>query len=166
MLSAFVNLFRDQELKKMRLEQDRMKNAMEANTASAEAEKNKARAQTERTKLTDALRKGGVDDSRIGGAVAELYLDKKLIKRDEKDAVCIEFTREWGDELVPVEKGIEEFLKSDEGKVYLPPVDAGGSGNKGGRPAAQRGKDGEPTRAEKLAHIGNVMMNPAAHGYR
>lgn len=147
---------RDAELAKMRSEQERMKAALEAQRAEAEAEKNKAREQAERSVLTDALRAGGVDENRMRAAVAYLYLDAKRIKRDEDDNIVMTFKRDWGEELVPVEKGISEYLKSDEGKVFLPPVDTSGSGNKGGRPPSAKGA--KPTRAELLENLGRMMM--------
>ena len=148
---------RDIELAKMKTEQEKMRREMEAQKDSAAAEKKKSRDQVERSKLSDALRLGGVDDARLPGAVAHLYLDAKRVKRNEDDAVCFSFKREWGEELVPVEAGIEEFLKTDSGKVYLPPVEAEGSGNKGGRPP--RRKPGEKvTRGELMTKLGSQLM--------
>lgn len=148
---------RDAELAKMRAEQEKLKKQMEANAAEAEAEKTKGRQQKERSKLTEALRKGGVDEARVAAAVAYIYLDQKLVVRDDKDAICMKFEREWGEELVPIEKGAAEYLKTDAGKVFLPPVDAGGSGNKGGKPAVRKSGD-KPTRTELLTHLGNQML--------
>lgn len=150
---------RDAEIAKMRAEQDKLRKQMEKNAAEAQAEKDKSRTQAERAALTDALRKGGVDDSRIGAAVAYIYLDKKLVAREaETDKIVMRFEREWGEELVPIEKGAVEYLKSDAGKVFLPPVEASGSGNKGGRTITS--KPGEkPTRTELLTHLGNQMLS-------
>ena len=71
------------------------------------------------------------------------------------------FQREWGEELVPIDKGVAEYLKTDAGKVYVPPVDAGGSGNQGGRANAGRPRaPGEkPSRPELVAHLGQQMMD-------
>lgn len=153
---------RDAEIAKMKSEQEKLRRKMEESEQAAQAEKTKARTQAERSKLTDALRKGGVDDSRIGAAVAYLYLDQKRIKRDpDTDKIVMSFEREWGEELLPLDKGIPEYLKSDEGKAFLPPLQAGGSGNKGGRPPTR--KPGEKaTRGELMGHLGNLMLHGGA----
>lgn len=150
---------RDAEIKKLQSEQEKMRKKMEESAAAAEAEKNKSRTQEERSQLMTALRKSGVDDARIAAAVAFIYLDQKLVRRDENDKVCMVFERDWGEELVPVEKGAAEYLKTDSGKVFLPPIEAGGSGNKGGRPAASRKPGEKPTRSELMAHLGNQMLH-------
>lgn len=146
------------ELRKLKAEQDKIRSKMEETTAQAEAEKNKARTQAERSALTTELRKNGVDDARIDGAVALLYLDKKRIRRDDEDKISMSFTRDWGEELVPIDKGIVEYLGSDSGKVFMPPVDVSGSGNKGGKPV-KRKPGQKPTRAELLDKLGKQMMN-------
>jgi hypothetical protein len=149
---------RDAELAKMRSEQDKMRKALEAQREEAETEKRKAREQAERSALAEALRSGGVDENRMRAAVAYLYLDERRIRRDEDDNIVMSFQREWGEELVPVDKGIAEYLRSDQGKVFLPPVEAAGSGNKGGRPPNSKGN--KLSRSEKLEQLGQLMMRP------
>lgn len=149
---------KEQELAKMRSDVANMRKEMEATKATAKAEQDKAIVAAERSALSDALRKGGVDDTRLGAAGALLYLDQKLVKRNDEDQICMEFQREWGPELVPIEKGVTEYLTTDAGKIFLPPVDASGSGNTGGRPPAR--KPGEKlSKSEMTLHLGKLMMN-------
>jgi len=145
------------ELAKMKTEQKVIREKLEATENAAAAEKQKAVVQQERSSLTNALRKGGVDDARLGAASAYLYLDQKLIERDEDGNICMRFKREWGPELLPIDEGIVEYLGTDEGKVFLPPVDVSGSGNKGGRPPARRPGE-KPSRGELMTHLGKQLF--------
>lgn len=149
---------RDAEIARLNSEQEALRKKWEKAESDREAEKTKSRTTEERSQLSAALRAAGVDDARLPAAVAFMYLDAKLVKRDENDRICLRFERDWGEELLPIEKGAVEYLKTDAGKVFLPPVDAAGSGNPGGRPP--RSKPGEkPTRAELLTHLGNQMLH-------
>ena len=100
-----------------------------SNVVKEAAQRKDARAQLDRS-LTAA----GVSADRLAGAAAFLFHDRDVIKRNEQGEVCMEFRRDWGKELVPIEKGVEEWAATAEGKAYLPPAGGGGSGNTGGRP--------------------------------
>lgn len=149
---------KDLETAKLKSEMAQMRKQMEAKDAEAQKEKAAARTQAERSALTEQLRKAGVDDHRVAAANAFLYLDQQLITRNDADEICMRFRREWGEELVPLDQGVKEYLKSEQGKVFLPPVNTSGSGNTGGRPPAKAPGE-KPTRAELYEHLGTLMMH-------
>lgn len=82
--------------------------------------------------ITDALRSKGVRNELVDAAAALLLVKRNVLKRnDSGELVYVVKRKDYEDEL-PVADGVEEFLKTDEGKAYLPPRDVGGTGEKGG----------------------------------
>jgi hypothetical protein len=89
-----------------------------------------ARAQ-ERDALKTALQ-GKVRPALLPAAVALLYGEQKKVRRDKDGGIVFEVKRkDYTDELT-VEEGVLEWLATPEGKEYLPPVGAGGTGDKSG----------------------------------
>jgi hypothetical protein len=85
----------------------------------------------EKSALTNALQ-GKVRERMLPGAVALLYTDQKKVRRDKDGGIVFEVKRkDYTDELT-VEEGVLEWLATPEGKEYLPPVGAGGTGDKSG----------------------------------
>ena len=97
-----------------------------------EAERQTAKREEERAVLASALRKNGVDEARVKAAGALLYLEDKRVVRDADGKIVFKKALKGGDfEDVSVEDGIADWVKSDDGKVFLPAKGAGGSGGNG-----------------------------------
>lgn len=106
----------------------------------------------ERTTLASALRKAGVsEEARVKGAMALLYTEEKRVARTEDGRIVYR----KGDDELDLDKGIADFLKSDEGKLYLPPRQVAGSGGIAGK-AGQAGQQNGtgPTKAD----AGRMLM--------
>jgi hypothetical protein len=108
----------------------------------------------QRAELEKELERAGVDAARRPGALALLYTEQQRV-REEDGKIGFVVQKEWGEELVPIKDGVNEWLKTDEGKAYLPATPVAGSGNTGGR--APIGKDGKPSRAELINALGNFI---------
>jgi hypothetical protein len=139
----------DPEFKKLQaqLEEQRRRSA-EAEAAAKRAEETR-RANLVRQGLTDALVKNGADPKRVSFAVDSL-LNRNVVKLNDKaDALLWPMKRTWGeDPNVTAEEAAKEWLSTDEGKFFLPPVGNQGTGDRGGAPpstgptTAPRTKDG------------------------
>jgi hypothetical protein len=145
-------------VKQLRAETQALAAKLKAQEDAAREDKTKAQRAEERGSLAEALRSAGVPDNRLRGAVAELYLDQQRIKRDAEGRIVFTMQRDWGVEELPVEKGIAEWVKSDEGKIYMPPVSANGSGNQGGKPGKPAKPGDKVSRTQALMDIGNMML--------
>ncbi len=85
----------------------------------------------ERSALEAALRKGGVEETRIRGALSLLINDEKVMKRDKEGAMFYQIQRDGYTEDLTVEGGVADYLSTDEGKSLLPSSGARGTGAKG-----------------------------------
>lgn len=130
----------------------------ENETSKAESARVKKQNETaeEKAALGRALKAGGLPDERVAGAVALLYHEQAKLKRDADGRVRYQLAREGYTDDVDVETGVAEWLKSSEGKSYLPPVNVQGGGARGGSSGGARGK-AEPTEAELLGELGNLL---------
>lgn len=150
-------------IKQLKAQNEQLQKQLKAQQDAVETERSKAQQQEERSALVEALREAGVPDSRIRGAVAELYLDQRRVVRTEQGQIGFTVQREWGPEVIPLGKGITEWLGTEEGKVYLPPVQTQGSGGTGGmrpRPPGQK-----PTRGELMNTLGRLMLGGGMPGH-
>jgi hypothetical protein len=107
--------------------------AAEEKTAAAETKRLRGEQRDAAAKL---LRAAGLDDARTSGALALLHTERGLIAHAEDGKVI------WksGDDEQPLDKGIDAWLKTDEGKAYIPAKVTGGGGSSGARGAAGGGK--------------------------
>lgn len=154
--SGQANIDDHPTIKQLKAQNEQLQKQLRQQQDAVTSERTKAQQQEERAALTETLRAAGVPDNRIRGAIAELYLDQKRVVRDDKGGIAFTMERDWGTENVPLAKGVAEWLATDEGKAYLPPVDARGSGGTGGgrpRPPGQK-----PNRQELLQTLGRMMM--------
>jgi plasmid stability protein len=96
----------------------------------------KSRRKEERDALGAALRKAGVPEPLAAGAVAYLG-ERGTIKRTDDGAI------RWaqGDDELELDKGAAAWLKTDEGRAYLPPRQVSGSGQ--GRNQQSVGTNGQ-----------------------
>lgn len=136
-----------QALAKLKSDNESLNKRLEQQDTAAKEKETKAEKKETRSQLDRALSKAGISTDRVSGAGAFLFHDRDIVKRNDEGEVCIEFKRDWGKELVPIEKGITEWVKTDEGKGYMPPVDAGGSGNTGGTPPGRPALKGDKAAA-------------------
>jgi hypothetical protein len=144
------------EIARLRSENEKILQKLTAEEkARADERESRARAE-ERQVLADELRKANIPDARIKGAVAYLTHDVKAIRRNSDGAIVWPVKRDYGDEDVNVATGVAEWLKTEEGKAYLPPVEASGSGNRGGRGAVPKAGE-KMTDAQAKVMLGQAM---------
>jgi len=122
------------------------KNRQEAN---AREQERMERLQTEeKHALSSALANAGIEGSRARAAMSLLYTeDKRVTRNDDGDIVFLVPKAGYVDQ-VTLDEGITDWLKTEDGKAFLPPRGAGGSGGKGSQ--HRRGQK-PPSKAEKQA---------------
>jgi len=145
-------------LKALQAQNATLQKQVEAEKAEREAAKAASARGEERGALEKALRAAGVGDSHVPAAAALLIHDQKRVKRNDDGAICFEMTRDWGAELVPIEKGVTEWAATDAGKVYLPPSDAGGSGNRGGNRPGEKVDKSQAAKKTAMGVLGDFML--------
>lgn len=123
-----------------------MENKYAEERKAREGERATNRRQEERTRLAAALAEAGVPQERVRSAVALLYTEDKRIGRDDDDNIVFKMQRDGYTDNLEVGGGIEEWLKSSEGKHYAPVRDVRGSGAIGGRPGLPGNK--KPSKQE------------------
>jgi hypothetical protein len=112
-----------------------MKKQLDTTREAAEAETR------ERTLLRDALRSNGVPDQVSDALAVMLHVEQKRVKTMDDGTVVFTVARDYGPEDWPVEKGVPEYLKTEQGKAFLPPAQGSGSGGgRGGRPQVPNGQ--------------------------
>lgn len=106
-----------------------MQKQMQGMRREKEETEKRQRETEERTALKDALT-GKVRATLLPAAVALLYGERKAIGRNKEGGLIFKTKdRDGYDVDVPIEDGIKGWLETAEGKEYLPPVDASGSGD-------------------------------------
>ncbi|HEY2517076.1 MAG TPA: hypothetical protein VGI39_39660, partial [Polyangiaceae bacterium] len=129
--------------------------------ASVEAAKNLRL----RQRVAEGLAKRGVDPARIRLAVGQLIdVDKKIRIEGEGEAEAVLFKDSDGD--VELDRGLDDWFKTDEAKIYLPPRGAAGSGDRGGgrRPATQTKKAEDVSYGDVGAHVLGMFPNIGVGG--
>jgi hypothetical protein len=139
---------------------------LEEKTAKAESEKQAEREarlrDEERSALANALQAKGVSGAKLKGALALLYTEEKRIGRAEDGKIAFKVQRAGYVDDLDLDKGIDEWLKTDDGKEYMPARPAAGSGAAPAR-NGQAGKGGKPSTADlalKLAQGMGVIAKP------
>ena len=143
------------ELKKLQdqvteLTQREKKAAQERDTERA-----KAKDTLLRQKLSDALVAGGVEAPRARHAVGLLVDAEKRVRWSEEDDKIV-FQRAEHDE-VELAVGVKDWLKTEDGKLYLPPTGAQGSGDRPGK-NPPRGTNGAPNRSAVAQALRRVFL--------
>lgn len=119
--------------------------------AEAQREREQARSATLRTKAQEALLASGVDSARARHALALLVDSEKRIKWDgDSDELTF---RDTDNTEVDLKTGIASWMKSDDGKHYLPASGASGSGARPGGSGRTPPSKGPPTKADIGAAI-------------
>lgn len=103
----------------------RMKAEIDKLQAERQAERAKAQAAEERAMVEGALRDAGVTN--VKGALAFLKAEG-LVGRDEAGELKFFQQKEGYRDELEVVKGVKDWLATEDGKFYMPPVGAGGSG--------------------------------------
>lgn len=151
----------DPEVLKLKQSLESLQNQLRAKDDENKAIQAKQKRAEERTALASALSKLGVPEARAAGAMALLHTERGAVTRDDDGNIVMKVKRTFqgqtSEEMVPLDEGIAEWAKTEEGKTYLPPANARGSGERGGeRP---KGKEGEkPTTAAALDTLSRAMM--------
>jgi hypothetical protein len=131
--------------------------ALRAQLDSEKTEREKERMarmqQEERTALSQALTSRGVTGPHLKGAMALLYDAEKRIVRDDAGLVSFRIQRNGFEEVSPLERALDEWLNTDDGKTYMPPRQAQGSGTQPGQPSRSGSTDGKMTKAEAAAML-------------
>jgi len=109
-----------------------MEKKLEKERQARVEEADRARIAKERSELSAALRAAGVPDERLRSAVALLYTEDKRVEAKD-DKVVFKMQRDGYVDELDLEAGLDEWLKSPEGKHYAPARDVRGSGAQGGR---------------------------------
>lgn len=109
------------------------------------------RAKAQRQKLTaaarDSLIKAGVPADRVGVALKVLG-DSLAV---DGETMGVKAADRWGEETIqPLDEAIPAFLKTDEGKLFVPPTPARGAGLERGTATAPKNAEGK-TDWDKIA---------------
>lgn len=127
--------------------------------AERDAERAKARDVALRQQLSDTLLKHGVDATRVKHAVGILVDSEKRVRFDE-DGESLIF-KDSDNTDVDLITGVRSWVKSDDGKFYLPPRGVNGSGDRGAGKAPQTAQKGGQVTAESL---GDLLLQGRADG--
>lgn len=133
-------------LEKQLADEKKKREASEAK--QLEAEGRRARAEEDDAVKSALMAAGVKDEARIRAAL-HTHRGEGRIKRDEAGSILFVKRGDAGDEEIPLAKGIAEWAKTDEGKVFMPATGAAGSGSSGaknganGANGAASGKFGE-----------------------
>lgn len=143
-----------QELAALRGRLEEERKAREEEKRLREQERDGRLKEEARNAAASILRDNGIDGSRLKGALAVLDTEERRISRDESGSLRFKFPKNGYDDYVSLDEGIAAWLKTEDGKAYLPARQAGGSGNNGPRPGSNnrtgtRDKKSEETEAAK-----------------
>jgi hypothetical protein len=132
---------------------------LEARAVRAEQEREQERAtrarEEERNELSKALGEQGITGARQRAAMALLYTEEQRVVRDDDNAIRFTVPKGGYVDEVPLSDGIAEWLKTEEGKTFLPPRGSHGSGNTG---SETRNNRPPRTPAEKKAKAQAELM--------
>jgi hypothetical protein len=128
-----------------------LKEAADRERGQREQEFKKRMSGEERESLKSYLAEHGVPPALVPAAVAYLHTELKRVARDD-DGNIQYVSQEKGptgsyEDRVPLKDGVERFLKSDEGKHFLPAKPVAGAGNRGGSPGS---KSNQPQSTEGM----------------
>lgn len=112
--------------------------AESAERARAESEQTRLQ-QEERTALATALGANGVEGVKQNVLIAYLHKEKGMVRRNDKGEVCLRLTRPYGEDDIPLAEAVPEWLKTAEGKEFVPPRPAGGTGATAGKAQGKGG---------------------------
>jgi len=151
------------EARQARIESEKLRKRLDEIEAQRQAEREQIKAQEERTALQAALTSAGIADARQQrAAMAILYTEEKRVTRNADGEIMFKTVDKYGDPVDrPLADGVKEWADSDDGKAFLPPKDARGSGAKpsprrAGNPSRQ------PSREEKIEDAQRTVFEQVA----
>lgn len=118
----------DPQITSLKRQITQLTNKLNDSNAVAENERKQRRADALRTDVLKHLGEGGIAGKRLNAAVAVLYQNGRV--KVDGDGQHL-FVDEDGLD-VPLKDGIGTWVTSDDAKLFLPPKDVRGSGDKGG----------------------------------
>lgn len=133
-------------VKRLQARLDEETKKREATEAKAREAEQAQKAERLRQSLQDALVANGCDPKRVRTAVNDILAQGK-VKYDDAGNVIWPTKRTWGEEPVPVADAAKEWLGTDDGRFFVPPTGAQGTGDKAGNKA--NGQGGDAMSAEK-----------------
>lgn len=119
------------EYKRMKAEMDEYRKQMERARADVEKAEAARKATALQSGVRDALLTAGADAKRIPVAMNHLAASG-AIKLDDKGAPCFVVRDTYGEQLVPAGDHAAKWLGTDEGKMFVAPSPANGTGDKTG----------------------------------
>lgn len=124
------------ELAKLKKQNEQTAKELATVLAARAEDAAKSAKQEEKSKLTEVLTSAGTDPKKLRGAIALLHgdPDTRRVKRSADGSIV--FLDEDGDEI-DLQSGVKSWLSSDEGKAYMPPRGAQGSGAEPTKPASK-----------------------------
>lgn len=139
----------DPELERMRAKLAELEAKNKAAEEERKAAEEKARQDRLHGAARDALLAAGVPADRARIALAAIK-DEGLLAYNDAGEPGFKFARKGYSEVVDAKAGAEEWLKSDAGKLFLPPSDVRGTGQRSGK-APPTGGGSQPVGADTLA---------------
>lgn len=127
----------DEERKKFEARQRELEAAFKQERELREATEHRTRVDEEKHALRAALSNAGITGPHQRAAVSLLYNEDSRVIRNEDGEIRFSVQKAGYTDEVSLDEGITDWLKTDEGKAFLPPKGAGGSGANGsqaGRP--------------------------------
>lgn len=116
----------------------KLRKEMEEMQAARKQEAEKAQRLQDRNALTEQLTTAGVRKEMTGPLITWLLSDEsgRLVRRTDEGKLVFAMGADAGDEVdeLPLKEGLTAWFKSDTGKTYLAPRQAGGSGFQGAPP--------------------------------
>lgn len=120
---------------------------------SLQAERKEAQEAARRERVQNQVQRSLINakaaPERVGVAMSYLLSNGQVAHQDDGSIVFVGQDKYGQTVHKPLDKGIEEFLSSDTGKMFLPPRPVQGSGSGGGNPFGVSG--GRDTNPEALA---------------
>ncbi len=155
----------DDATAKVRAEYDARMSEMEkkfaAEKTARQEERDRNQRNEERGKLGSALRTAGVEEAKVRGAVALLYTEDQRVGRNKEGGIVFKVQRDGYMDELEMDAGVEEWMKSTEGKHFAPARDVRGSGASGGR--APAGGKGKQTRLEIKHELVRAVLGAAVN---
>lgn len=119
------------ESKKLSAMERRLKDAEDRATKAEQATKDqeaKAKRQEEDSTIIAALQKAGISDPKLArAALLSLRADEVITRDEETGKIRFKHVDKYGEDFVDPDVGIGKWIKGD-GKVFIPAVQASGSG--------------------------------------
>ena len=136
---------------------EKERRAREEEREQAEKAKAESSRREERDQLGQILRARGVPETQARAAVALLHGEENKVGRAEDGAIVFKIQKGTGQakyvDEVALDKGVDEWLKTDDGKTFLPARQSQCAGGLGARPmtTGDAKKDSKAQAAHDLA---------------